>query len=335
MARIQFDKYIKVVRSDNVTGFTTLRTYFEEIGIEFQTSCVDTPQQNGRVEHKRRHILNMGRALRFQANPPLTFWGKGSPSCVLRHSERSCQPNTRLKDYICLTARCVDPSASPTIQSSSSDPRWCDAMAKEIVALESNGTWTIEDLPPASMPSDFKAYLSHFHMKDLGWLKYFLGIEIARGPYGLSLTQRKYTLDILSEVGTLGTKPADLSIEQNHNLSLDDGPLFDDLAYYCCLIYLTIIRPELCYVVHILAQFMHSPRDAHWEAALRVLLYLKGHPGQGILLRHDSALHLNVYCDSNWASSPLIRLFTAIFILLGNSNLLENKKATYGFTFFH
>ncbi|KAL0411654.1 UNVERIFIED_CONTAM: Retrovirus-related Pol polyprotein from transposon RE1 [Sesamum latifolium] len=37
---------------------------------------------------------------------------------------------------------------SPTTQSSSSDPRWCDAIAKKIVALESNGTWTIEDLPP-------------------------------------------------------------------------------------------------------------------------------------------------------------------------------------------
>ncbi|KAL0329070.1 UNVERIFIED_CONTAM: Retrovirus-related Pol polyprotein from transposon RE1, partial [Sesamum radiatum] len=106
--------------------------------------------------------------------------------------------------------------------------------------------------------SKFKAYLSRcYHMKDLGLLKHFLGIEIAQGPDGLFSTQRKYTLDILSKVGFLGAKPADFPIEQNHNLSLDDGPLFDDPTRYRSLIgrliYLTITRPKLCYVVHILA----------------------------------------------------------------------------------
>jgi Reverse transcriptase (RNA-dependent DNA polymerase) len=52
----------------------------------------------------------------------------------------------------------------------------------------------------------FKAYLSStFHMKDLGALKYFLGIEIARSPIGLFLCQHKYTLDIMAECGLLGT----------------------------------------------------------------------------------------------------------------------------------
>ena len=46
----------------------------------------------------------------------------------------------------------------------------------------------------------FKAYLGDcFKMKDLGPLKYFLGIEVARGASGLFLRQRKYTLDIISE----------------------------------------------------------------------------------------------------------------------------------------
>ena len=72
----QFGKEVKVVRSDNGTEFMCLSNYFREQGILHQTSCVATPQQNGRVERKHRHILNVSRALLFQANIPVKFWGE-------------------------------------------------------------------------------------------------------------------------------------------------------------------------------------------------------------------------------------------------------------------
>ena len=135
----------------------------------------------------------------------------------------------------------------------------------------------------------FKAYLSDcFHMKDLGTLKYFLGIEVARSSSGLFLCQRKYTLDIISEAGLLGSKPADFPMVQNHKLGLASGPVLSDPESYRRLvgrlIYLAVTRPDLAYSVHILSQFMQEPRKEHWEAALRVVKYLKGTPGQGILL---------------------------------------------------
>ena len=72
----------------------------------------------------------------------------------------------------------------------------------------------------------FKTYLSNcFHMKDLGNLKYFLGIEVARATDGIFLCQRKYALDIISEVGLLGAKPAKIPMEQNHHLGLAQGRL--------------------------------------------------------------------------------------------------------------
>ncbi|CAH9097073.1 unnamed protein product [Cuscuta epithymum] len=79
MVEKQFSLSVKIVRSDNGTEFKCMQPYFDTHGILFQTSCVHTPQQNGRVERKHRHILNVARALMFQASLPITLWGE----CVL------------------------------------------------------------------------------------------------------------------------------------------------------------------------------------------------------------------------------------------------------------
>ncbi|XP_074306293.1 uncharacterized protein LOC141641533 [Silene latifolia] len=79
MIKRQFSAEIKIVRSDNGTEFHPLKPYFSEQGMVFQSSCVGTPQQNGRVERKHQHILNVARALRFQSGLPIKFWGE----CVL------------------------------------------------------------------------------------------------------------------------------------------------------------------------------------------------------------------------------------------------------------
>lgn len=67
----------------------------------------------------------------------------------------------------------------------------------------------VDDLVIASnnpeKPAQFKAYLGKcFNMKDLGKLKYFLGIEVARSAEGIYISQRKYVLDIVAETGLLG-----------------------------------------------------------------------------------------------------------------------------------
>ncbi|CAA7012886.1 unnamed protein product [Microthlaspi erraticum] len=75
----QFDKKIRIVRSDNGLEFMCLKHFFAKEGMLHQTSCVYTPQQNGRVERKHRHILNVSRSIMFQAHIPVKFWGE----CVL------------------------------------------------------------------------------------------------------------------------------------------------------------------------------------------------------------------------------------------------------------
>ncbi|KAL2922825.1 Retrovirus-related Pol polyprotein from transposon TNT 1-94 [Bienertia sinuspersici] len=184
----------------------------------------------------------------------------------------------------------------------------------------------------SSAISAFKEYLSScFHMKDLGLLKYFLGIEVARSNEGIFLCQRKYTLDIIAETGLLGARPATFPIEQNHTLATADGPLLTDPEIYRRLvgrlIYLSFTRPDLAYTVHILAQFMQTPRQQHWEAALRCVRYLKGSPGQGILLGSDCDLQLAGWCDSDWASYPLTRRsLTGWLVFLGGSPISWKTK---------
>ena len=79
MAKTQFNKQVQVVCSDNGQEFLCLQDYFSQMGILHQTSCIDTPQQNGHVERKHQHALNVAHALRFQAHLPIDFWGE----CVL------------------------------------------------------------------------------------------------------------------------------------------------------------------------------------------------------------------------------------------------------------
>nr|GEX75230.1 hypothetical protein [Tanacetum cinerariifolium] len=111
-------------------------------------------------------------------------------------------------------------------------------------------------------------------------LKYFLGIEVARAKEGIFLCKRKYALDIIFEVRILGAKPEKIPMEQNHHLGLAQGRLFEDPEQYQRLvgrlIYLCFRRPDLAYSVHILSQFMQNPQIEHWEAAIRVVRYLKG-----------------------------------------------------------
>lgn len=165
---------------------------------------------------------------------------------------------------------------------------------------------------PSAINTIKKFLHDQFRIKDLGNLKYFLGVEVARSNQGIYISQWKYTLDILDDTWMLGSRPVEFPMEQNLKLTPSTGELLKDPSLYRRLvgrlIYLMITRPNITYCVHVLSQFMQQPRRPHLDAALRVLRYLKGTPGLSLLFPAKSSLKLKGYCDANWAACPTIRI---------------------------
>ena len=125
-----------------------------------------------------------------------------------------------------------------------------------------------------------KNLFAEFEMKDLGQQKYLMGIEVLRSKKSIFISQRKYVLDLLAEIGLLEYKPVDTSMVQNHGLQIVEGAEATHHTRYQRLvgklIYLSHTKPDIAYAVGVVIRFMHAPQAAHWEASLRSVRYPKG-----------------------------------------------------------
>ncbi|XP_070665139.1 uncharacterized mitochondrial protein AtMg00810-like [Malus domestica] len=169
-----------------------------------------------------------------------------------------------------------------------------------------------------------QSLLQKFSIKDLGPLKYFLGIEVATSSKGLFLNQRKYVLDLLDEANMMECKPVQTPLASKLQWHEKGEPLSDPSVYQQMvgkLIYLTITRSDISYLVSLASQFMHSPTLVHWEIVKRILRYLKGSVGRWIIMKNNGSNHILAY-TADWARNALDRKSTIGFCTFVGGNLV-------------
>ena len=103
-----------------------------------------------------------------------------------------------------------------------------------------------------------KKLVDDFQIKDLGTLKYFLGMEFARSKSGILVNQRNYILDLLKEIGLLGCRVAETPIEQNLKLDIAKEKEIKENEKYerlvGRLIYLSHTRPGIAFAFSMASQ---------------------------------------------------------------------------------
>ena len=118
--------------------------------------------------------------------------------------------------------------------------------------------------------------------------------------------QCNYTLHLLEEFSFLAFKPHSTPMNPKVALQKNGGELLVDPTPYCrlvgCLLYLTIMRLGITFIVNTLSQFISAPHSSHMQAATHLLRYMKSESGLGPLCFASSTLQLHAILDSDWAT---------------------------------
>ncbi|RVX03816.1 Retrovirus-related Pol polyprotein from transposon RE1 [Vitis vinifera] len=166
---------------------------------------------------------------------------------------------------------------------------WVEAIPKSMV-WKQHGKITalivyVDDMvDTGNDPEERKAlqnYLSReFEMKDLGHLKYFLGIEVSRSSEGIFLSQRKYVLDLLQETGMSGCQPVNTPIDKGLKLCVKPNQVSTDKGRYQRLVgrlmYLAHTRPDLAYALSVVitTQKQVKTEESYEESWVKLRIHL-------------------------------------------------------------
>eukprot|EP00253_Pinus_taeda_P008164 PITA_08164 len=166
---------------------------------------------------------------------------------------------------------------------------------------------------------NFKSVMKEeFEMTDMGFLRYFLGIEVDQNEKGIFISQARYVNQVLSRFNMQECKAAITPTVMGLKLSIEDNTKDFDPSLYKSIVgslmYLIATRPDIMYAVSLISRFMERPKEAHWQAAKRILRYVKGTKMFGILYNVSKHSDLVGYTDSDCAGSIDDRKSTSSYV---------------------
>ena len=145
-------------------------------------------------------------------------------------------------------------------------------------------------------------------MTDLAYLHYFLGLQVLQSKEGISLSQSKYACDLLRRFHMEDCKPTPSPFQFGVKLSLTytspevDATLYRQLVG--SLLYLTHSRPDISFVVGLVARYMQHPHESHWKAVKIILWYIRCTVQFGIHYSTGATPLLVGFTDFDWVGDP-------------------------------
>ncbi|KAI9119361.1 hypothetical protein K1719_010036 [Acacia pycnantha] len=307
----QFSATVKRIRSDHGAEFVNndSKEFFLQKGMVHETSCSYTSEQNGVVERKHRTIIQITRSLMLDSCIPIEFWGESVkmavylvnrlPSKILGYKSPyeivyGAAPDlTCLRSFGCMTYA-TDLKISDKFQSRSipsvflgypdNQKGYLLLNSKDKTVFVSRHVRFVEDNYPFQRVSASCPRGVNTDLMDMFWYDLVDPVVPNRNAHPVSGITNP-------NVDMHETSPTHCETEQ----SFEQGDLDEEMI---C----TFLKGSMN-----LSQFMQLPTKAHMAAALKVVRYLKGSPGLGILISSEGPLRLECFCDSDWASCAVPR----------------------------
>ena len=172
----------------------------------------------------------------------------------------------------------------------------------------------------------------NFAMTDLGKMRCFLGVEVKQCDEGIFISQCKYSTEILERFGIENCNMVGNPIVTRCKLVKDENVRATDASKYKqmvgCLMHLLATRPDLEYSVCLVSRYMERATEMHLAAIKRILRYLKGTVGYGILYKKEEEVKLTCWSDSDYAGDFDDRKSTSgyVFMIGDNAIAWSSKK---------
>nr|GAT43053.1 polyprotein [Mycena chlorophos] len=314
---------IKILHSDNGGEYKSqiFDEYLAQRGIQRRLTVHDTPEHNGVAERLNRTLLEKVRTMLHGSALPKTLWGEALKHAVWLKNRTLTKAVGGKTPYEVFTGK------KPDLRDLH---EWgCKLFVhvegSKLDGRARSGRW---------VGYDQESNGHRVYFPDNGAIRVELRVKFEQTPQRtagiaertLTLTQSTYIDALIEKFGMTNTKPLSVPLDPNHQLSIDQCPTSDiekqdmkKVPYRELiggLVWLwTATRPDLAFSVTILSRFVSNPGRPHWDAAKRVLQYLKGTRTLGLTYGGSAEqLGLNIFADADGMS-------------------IEDRKAVSGYVF--